>query len=488
MASAPMGNVLRQFSRLFASGTTGGMTEALLLERFLGTRDEAAFAALVERFGPMVLGVCRKFLPDPHAAEDAFQATFLVLVRRAGTIRDRDLVGHWLYAVALKVVKRSRADLARRRLRERGGEDVDAYPVADAPPSWPFDVGPILQEELARLPENYRKPLVLCFLDGRSHEDAARQLQWPVGTVKGRISRGKEMLRERLTRRGVAITTAAIAASLSQTASATVSPILIDSTVRAAMGIAAGGAVAAGACSATAAALSEGVVASMMLAKFKVLAGGLVALGTVVTGAAVMARQLGPANPPNPGATAAQAPAPPQKQAATAPGAEKKAQQDNPRMAESARASRLNQLRVDVARRRLAREQQSYEKGAQSLDGVFKASRELMLAFRNIGWHPAFLLHPRRRSPGRTRQEGRGRRASKGVAGRGPARDGGRGRDPRPGGRIMARPGQEGRADGRRDGWGGAGWAALPWVACAAARRRFPTRWSPSRKTRTATS
>ncbi len=291
MAVAPMGAVFRQFSRLFAGGSVSGLTEGQLLDRFVKTRDESAFTAIVERFGPMVLGVCRKLLTDPNAAEDAFQATFLVLVKRAGSIRDGDLLGNWLYGVALKVARRARADLAKKQAREKGGEDVDARPGHDLSAAADYDVGPILHEELGRLPENYRKPLVLCFLDGRSHEEAAKLLRWPVGTVKGRISRGKELLRERLGRRGVTITSAAIAAALAKTASATVSPILIDSTVKAAMGIAAGGVLVAGTYSATAVTLSEGVVASMSMTKFKLIAVGLVALGTVGAGAGVMARQ-----------------------------------------------------------------------------------------------------------------------------------------------------------------------------------------------------
>ena len=110
MATGQLGSVFRQIGRLFGPGTVSGLTEAQLLARFVERRDEAAFEALVSRFGPMVLGVCRQVLADPHAADDAFQATFLVLVKRARSIRERDLLGNWLYGVALKVAKRSRAD------------------------------------------------------------------------------------------------------------------------------------------------------------------------------------------------------------------------------------------------------------------------------------------------------------------------------------------------------------------------------------------
>ncbi len=269
-----------------------------MLDRFRRTKDEAAFSALVQRFGPMVLGVCRQILDDPHAAEDAFQAVFLVLVRRAGSIRDGQLLGNWLYGVALKVARRARADRLRRLSREAEGLDVADQPTADGPDDLDrLDLGPILHDEVGRLPEKYRAPIVLCFLDGRTHDEAAQLLKWPVGTVKGRLARAKDLLRDRLGRRGVTVASAVIVASFAKASGAAVPASLAESTIKAAMGVAAGGAGVAGACSAGAWSLSEGVVRSMATTKIKILAAALVASGTIATGAGVMARQDQP-NPP----------------------------------------------------------------------------------------------------------------------------------------------------------------------------------------------
>lgn len=162
------------------------------------------------------------------------------MVKRARTIRDGDLLGNWLYGVALKIAKRSRSDLAKRRNREKEGQPVTAEPIGESPAFDDLDLGPVLHEELAKLPEKYRAPMVLCFLDGQTCEEAARRLGWPVGTVKGRISRAKDLLRERLSRRGVTATVALMATTLTKTADAAISPILLDQTVKAAMLLAAG--------------------------------------------------------------------------------------------------------------------------------------------------------------------------------------------------------------------------------------------------------
>src|SRR4051812_13627689 len=146
MASGQLGAAIRQVGRLFGAGSISGYSEAQLLSRFVHSKDEAAFEALVQRFGPMVLGVCRQSLRDPHAVDDAFQATFLVLVKRAHTIRDSTLLGNWLYGVAVKVAKRSRADARKRQDREKGGIEVMADPVGDLPSGNDADFGPVLHE------------------------------------------------------------------------------------------------------------------------------------------------------------------------------------------------------------------------------------------------------------------------------------------------------------------------------------------------------
>ena len=226
----------------------------------------------------------------PHAADDAFQATFLVLVRRARSIRDRDRLGNWLYGVAVRVSRKANAQAARRRTKER---EAAVDPAVSPAPEPPFDPlhATMLHEELAKLPAKYRAPLVLCFLDGQTHDQAAAQLGWPIGTVKGRISRAKSLLRTRLTRRGVTLSTAAMAATLTESARAAVPPILLNQTLQAAMLVAAGGTIAAGASSAAAVLLSREVVSVMTLTKLKLAAIALVSLGTVATGAGVMARQ-----------------------------------------------------------------------------------------------------------------------------------------------------------------------------------------------------
>src|SRR5207249_4451809 len=177
--------------------------DAQLLKRFAADHDETAFAALVQRHGPMVLGVCRRVLQDAHAAEDAFQATFLVLVRRARSIARPELLGNWLYGVAYRTAVRAKQNAARRNAYER-----QAMPMLTAEPTQEVarrEVMAVLDEEMNRLPEKYRAPLVLCYLEGCTNEEAARQLGHPTGSMSGLLSRGRELLRKRLTRRGVLV-------------------------------------------------------------------------------------------------------------------------------------------------------------------------------------------------------------------------------------------------------------------------------------------
>ena len=193
---------------LFGAGTLTGLTDGQLLERFTGRRDvaaESAFAALVDRHGAAVLNVCLGVLRDRHDAEDAFQATFLVLARRAGSIRKPDSVASWLYGVALRVASDARTAAARRRAAERKASRASKASVAPADDAGSPDVAPVVREEVARLPDRYRVPVLLCGLDGLSPEQAAVRLGWPVGTVKSRLARGKARLHDRLARRGLPI-------------------------------------------------------------------------------------------------------------------------------------------------------------------------------------------------------------------------------------------------------------------------------------------
>jgi RNA polymerase sigma factor (sigma-70 family) len=176
-------------------------TDAELLHRFALRDDHTAFAALVRRHGPMVFGVCRRVLRDPYDAEEAFQVTFLVLVRKAGVLRQPDRLGNWLYGVANRVARKARVSAARRNTHERAA--AAAGWVAAAGPADGPELRALLDEEMVALPEKYRAPLVLCYLQGLTNEDAARRLGWAPGSMSYRLARGRELLRRRLTRRGL---------------------------------------------------------------------------------------------------------------------------------------------------------------------------------------------------------------------------------------------------------------------------------------------
>jgi RNA polymerase sigma factor (sigma-70 family) len=216
-----------------------GPSDSQLLARFTGGHDADALDALVRRHGPMVLGVCRRVLGDHHAAEDAFQATFLILVRKAGTLVRPDLVANWLYGVAYRVARKARAqapapaELPRQVMDMRSGEP-------DTEVVW-RDVRRVLDEEVQRLPEKYRMPVVLCYLEGQTNEEASRRLGWPLGTVAGRLSRARDLLRSRLIRRGLALTAPLLLLFLSsRRVTAAVSVRLHRDTVHAALRVADG--------------------------------------------------------------------------------------------------------------------------------------------------------------------------------------------------------------------------------------------------------
>jgi len=210
MASAASGNTLREIDRLFCAGTVAGLSDQQLLERFAATRDEAAFAALVERRGPVVLRVCRSVLKDEHAAEDAFQATFMVLARIAPSLRTRGTLGGWLYRVAYRIAVEASAAAMRRRERERTVMTLAALRGEDLNP-W-NDWLPVLHEEIDRLPERYRAAIILCDLQELTYEQAAHELRWTMPTLRCRLARARERLRARLIRRGGVGAGAALAA------------------------------------------------------------------------------------------------------------------------------------------------------------------------------------------------------------------------------------------------------------------------------------
>jgi RNA polymerase sigma factor (sigma-70 family) len=181
-----------------------------LLARYLQGRaadPEEAFRTLMARHGPMIMGVCRHVLHQDQDVEDAFQATFLTLARKAGTIRNRSVLAGWLYEVAYRIALRARTNAARRRDQERLDVSMSATvinPEHENDAAW-NELRPMLHDEVNRLPEKYRVPVILSYLEGKSNEEVARLLGWPVGTVKSRLSRARDLLRSRLTRRGLAL-------------------------------------------------------------------------------------------------------------------------------------------------------------------------------------------------------------------------------------------------------------------------------------------
>jgi RNA polymerase sigma factor (sigma-70 family) len=192
MATRLLNPVIDHLRRAVLLRDGAGLTDGQLLESFLGGQDEAAFEALVRRHGPMVLGVCRRVLRIHHDAEDAFQATFLVLVRKGDTIRPREMVANWLFGVAYRTAQKARGRIARRRVREAQVKEMPE-PEAVAPEEGWGDWRPLLDQELSRLPDKYRVPVVLCDLEGKTGKEAARQLGWPEGTVSSRLARSSSV-------------------------------------------------------------------------------------------------------------------------------------------------------------------------------------------------------------------------------------------------------------------------------------------------------
>jgi RNA polymerase sigma factor (sigma-70 family) len=269
----------------------GGMTDGQLLECFLTRRDEAAFEALVRRHGPMVWGVCRRVLPHRQDAEDAFQAAFLVLVRKAASIRRRELVGNWLYGTAYRAALEAKA--ARKRLARERQVSTMPEPEAAEERDVSAELRPVLDRELSRLPEKYRLAVVLCDLEGRTRRDVARQLGIPAGTLSGRLTTARRMLAKRLAAYRLSLPGGLLAAVLSErAASAGVPASLVSSTVQAASGLAAGGAVTSGLVSARVAALTEGVMKAMFLTKLKIITLALVLVATVGIGVGGLAHQI----------------------------------------------------------------------------------------------------------------------------------------------------------------------------------------------------
>lgn len=276
MASGRMNTVVRRLRQtaLFDAGLDDGD----LLERYLSCRDETAFAALVRRHGPMVLGVCRRILGNIHDADDAFQATFLILVRKAPSIFPRGQVGPWLYGVAYRTSLKAKAMSSRRRSKQQVLQDVPG-PQPPAHDEWLE----LLDREVNRLPDKYRLPIVLCDLEGKTRKQAARQLGWPEGTVATRLQHGRALVQKRLARHGLPLSAGAITLVWVEAISAASVPArLLASTVQTASVFSAG--TVAGSIPLKVTALAQGVLHAMVLSKVKNVSAILMMLGVLGLG------------------------------------------------------------------------------------------------------------------------------------------------------------------------------------------------------------
>jgi len=301
MAGASSREVLRHLNTLFHCGAAGQRTDAELLESFVAGRDQAAesaFAALVDRHGAMVLAVCRRVLGNQDAAEDAFQATFLVLARKAAAIARREQLASWLHGLARRAALDARARASRHRAREkRLGVMLYTEPSDHTMLN---ELRTILDDELARLPERHRAPVVLCELEGLSRREAAARLKISEGTLSSRLARAKARLRQQLTKRGFALSAVTLTSILTQDASAVIiPPALADSTIRVATLVAAGSSLT-GVTSTSVTTLTEGVLKAMLLAKLRYAVMGVATLALVSTSVGVLAQQPNPNGPVSP--------------------------------------------------------------------------------------------------------------------------------------------------------------------------------------------
>jgi RNA polymerase sigma factor (sigma-70 family) len=277
------GSLLRFIRRLALRGDEDA-TDRQLLERFASVRDEAAFTTLIARHGPMVLGVCRRVLANAHDAEDAFQAAFLVLARKAGSVRQPGALGNWLYGVAYRTALEARTKAAKRRARER---ELTEEPTVEPSSAIDWsDLRAVLDGEVNRLPDKYRSAFVLCYLEGRTNEEAAQLLRCPKGTILSRLAWARQRLRDRLARRGVTLSAAgASTVFAADSLSAAVPAELVRSTATAALFFVCGQAVAP----VEVLTLTQGVLKAMLIDKLKaasvvlltvaVFGGGLAWLG-----------------------------------------------------------------------------------------------------------------------------------------------------------------------------------------------------------------
>jgi len=271
MANGQLDLVLRHIRKMVdGPDAAQDWTDQELLGRFATHHEEAVFEVLMQRHGPMVLGVSQRVLSHPQDAEDVFQATFLVLARKAKSIRRQASLGSWLYGVAYRLALKLQASAARRRARERRvAEMIATRTLPD--PSW-SDLRPILDDELSRLPEKDRAPLILCYLEGKTNVEAGRLLGWPAGSMSKRLARGRELLRSRLTKRGLAFSMPILTTMLAEHAQACVPAALWQSSLKAVVVVGAGHALT-GVVSTQVGSLVHGVIHTMFMTKMKVAVG-----------------------------------------------------------------------------------------------------------------------------------------------------------------------------------------------------------------------
>jgi RNA polymerase sigma factor (sigma-70 family) len=284
--TAAVANVPQFFSA--SDSDLEALADDALLARFFQSRDDAAFVVLVRRYGALVYGVCRRILPDPNDAEDVFQATFLVLVKKGKSLGDPRRLGSWLYGVAFRIARKARAEAAHRSKSEREASQMLCRDELDTMTYQ--ELSAILSEEISRLPEKYALPLVLCYLEGKTNAEAATQLGWPEGSMSRRLSRARQMLRDRLTRRGLTLSAVLLACAFSRTVVGQVPPLLAESTARAA-GLAAAGVSIAEVVSPAVAELVRDSTAGLT-ALGKLAISGAIALASLLIAAVAIVRQF----------------------------------------------------------------------------------------------------------------------------------------------------------------------------------------------------
>jgi RNA polymerase sigma factor (sigma-70 family) len=366
---------------LFGPGTLAGFSDGQLLERFLSPGDEAsdlAFETLVIRHGPMVMRVCRSILDDHDDAHDAFQAAFLVLARRSDTIRERRSVGSWLYGVAVRVAMRCRTKVVRGRIRDR--RTITAAQAAAAVRRCQEGLTVVecdetahaVHSEVSRLPEKFRAPIVLCYLEGLTHDEAAARLKWPVGTVRSRLARARDTLRARLGRRGITANSSLgiVNAWLAGERLPIVGPEpitreLSSAIVRAAVHLTSGPPSSAGPISARSFSLAQGVLNTMLLNKVVLATCAALPLAIASLGGGLFLAQKLHAQDPKPRAT---------------PSTDAKPSARPQEKSEPSEIDRLREKVLEAARMRLDAQRAFYEEGRITIDRFLDASKQFQLA------------------------------------------------------------------------------------------------------------